>query len=72
MTSLLERLLRLFPKSVPLEVLFTEVLARLLGRNPQLCLAWLEGAGLPSTGSLREGPQGARVLSFLPRTQKSA
>ncbi len=42
MTSLLGRLLRLFPESVPLEDLFTEAVARLFEARPQLCLAWLE------------------------------
>lgn len=46
MTSLLGRLLRLFPESVPLEDLFTEAVARLFETRPQLCLAWLEAAGL--------------------------
>lgn len=46
MTSLLGRLLRLFPESVPLEDLFTEAVARLFETRPQLCLAWLEEIGL--------------------------
>jgi hypothetical protein len=46
MTSLLGRLLRLFPESVPLEDLFTEAVARLFETRPQLCLAWLEETGL--------------------------
>lgn len=46
MTSLLGRLLRLFPESIPLEDLFTEAVARLFEMRPQICLAWLEEAGL--------------------------
>lgn len=46
MTSLLGRLLRLFPESIPLEDLFTETVARLFETRPQLCLAWLEAAEL--------------------------
>lgn len=46
MTSLLGRLLRLFPESVPLEDLFTEAVARLFETRPQMCLAWLEQIGL--------------------------
>ena len=53
MTSLLGRMLRLFPESVPLEDLFTEAVARLFERSPKLCLAWLEELGiLPSARSL--------------------
>lgn len=57
MTSLLGRLLRLFPESVPLEDLFTEALARLFEKKPQLCIAWLEEEGLisPSVGGEIEG-----------------
>ena len=46
MTSLLGRMLRLFPESVPLEDLFTEAIARLFETNPDLCIAWLEETGL--------------------------
>lgn len=46
MTSLLGKLLRLFPESVPLEDLFTEAVARLFETRPRLCLAWLRDAGL--------------------------
>jgi hypothetical protein len=35
-------LLRLFPESVPLEDLFTEAVAQLLERRPDICLSWLE------------------------------
>jgi hypothetical protein len=45
-TSLLGRLLRLFPERVRLEDLFTEAVARVFETNPQLCLAWLEHAGI--------------------------
>ncbi len=48
MTSLLGKLVRLFPESVPLEDLFTEAVARLFERRPELCVAWLEGARLLS------------------------
>ena len=46
MTSLLSKLARLFPESVPLEDLFTEAVARLFERRPDLCIAWLKGTGL--------------------------
>ena len=39
-------MVRLFPESVPLEDLFTEAVARLFERRPELCLAWLKDAGL--------------------------
>lgn len=55
MTSLLGRLLRLFPQGVPLEDLFTEAVARLFETRPVLCLAWLEDAGL--IGPLAEDGQ---------------
>ncbi len=45
MSSLLGRLVRLFPDSVPLEDLFTETVARLFERRPQLCLAWVVEGG---------------------------
>lgn len=48
MTSLLARMLRLFPETVRLEDLFTEAVARLFERRPDLCFAWLEEAGLIS------------------------
>lgn len=51
LTSLLGRLLRLFPDSVPLEDLFTEAVARLFETRPQLCFAWLEEVGALSSGS---------------------
>lgn len=46
MSSLLGRLVRLFPDSVPLEDLFTEAVARLFETKPELCIRWLEEAGL--------------------------
>lgn len=46
MTSLLGRLVRLFPDSVPLEDLFSEAVAHLFETRPQLCLDWLEEVGL--------------------------
>jgi hypothetical protein len=46
MTSLLGRLLQMFPESVPLEDHFTEAVARLFETKPALCTAWLEEAGL--------------------------
>jgi hypothetical protein len=55
LTSLLGRLLRLFPESVPLEDLFTEAVARLFEKRPDLCLAWLETNGLISPGVLEDG-----------------
>ena len=51
MTSLLGRLLRLFPNSVPLEALFTETVARLFETKPGLCIGWLEETGLLSLTS---------------------
>jgi PD-(D/E)XK nuclease superfamily len=48
-TSLLGRMVRLFPESVPLEDLFTEAVARLFERRPEFCLAWLKDAGLLSS-----------------------
>lgn len=60
MTSLLGRLLVLFPKSVRREDLFTEAVARLFEKNPRLCLDWLRGAGLISMGN--EGSEGEHVL----------
>lgn len=61
MTSLLGRLLRLFPESVPLEDLFTEAVARLFETRPQLCLAWLEAAGLRATPVTAIGQEYIRV-----------
>jgi len=44
-------MLRLFPQSVPLEDLFTEAVARLFERRPELCVAWLRSAGLLSSAT---------------------
>ena len=63
MTSLLGRLLRLFPESVPLEDLFTEAVARLFETRPQLCLAWLEAAGLLTAPIADTGRVYVRVSS---------
>ncbi len=67
MTSLLGRLLRLFPESVPLEDLFTEAVAHLFETRPQLCLAWLKEAGLLSpTHAARVDEGYVRVVSQKP------
>jgi hypothetical protein len=58
MTNLLSRLLFLFPERVPHEDLFTEAVARVFERNPQLCLDWLSQAELISVG---DEPGNARV-----------
>lgn len=52
MTSLLGRLLPLFSGPRRVEDLFTEAVAWLFERRPELCLAWLEDAGLlaPAVG----------------------
>lgn len=63
MISLLGRLLRLFPESVPLEDLFTEAVARLFSKRPELCLAWLEDAGLLSYGTVRACEGRVRISS---------
>jgi PD-(D/E)XK nuclease superfamily len=63
-TSLLGKLVRLFPESVPLEDLFTEAVARLFERRPELCVAWLEGVGLlPSALGGRNDDQYVSVSS---------
>ena len=63
MTSLLGRLLRLFPESVPLEDLFTEAVARLFEIRPQLCLEWLEEAELISPRAVGQVQEHVRVSS---------
>lgn len=64
MTSLLGRLVRLFPDSVPLEDLFTEAVARLFETKPELCIRWLEEAGLLSPTPAEEvGERYVRVSS---------
>lgn len=50
MASLFARMIQLFPDSVRLEDLFTEAVARLFERRPELCLAWLEETDLISRG----------------------
>jgi hypothetical protein len=62
-SSLLGRVLRLFPESVPLEDLFTEVVARLFETRPQLCLAWLEDIGLLTSGTVSAGEEHVRYSS---------
>jgi hypothetical protein len=54
-TSLLGRLVRLFPESVPLEDLFTEAVVRLFETNPRLCLEWLQEVGLLSSDAAKVG-----------------
>ncbi len=46
MTSLLGRLLPLFVGPRRVEDLFTEAVARLFERHPELCLSWLDDLGL--------------------------
>lgn len=46
---MLGRLLWLFPESVPLEDLFTEAVARLFERRPELCLSWLDSLELTTS-----------------------
>jgi hypothetical protein len=58
--SLLGRLLRLFPESVPLEDLFTEAIARLFETRPDVCLAWLKEIGALSPDC---SPETLRVRS---------
>jgi hypothetical protein len=60
-TSLLGRLVRLFPGSVPSRTSSTEALARLFERRPELCFAWLEEAGLLSAAPA--GRPGDRYVS---------
>ena len=67
MTSLLGRLLRLFPESVPLEDLFTEAVVHRFETRPQLCLAWLREAGLLApTHAARVDEGYVRVVSQKP------
>jgi hypothetical protein len=54
-TALLSRLLFLFPKRIPHEDLFTEAVARIFERNPQICLDWLRQAELISAGEESKG-----------------
>ncbi len=64
MTSLVGRMLRLFPESVPLEDLFTEAVARLFETRPELCVAWLREVGALPPGREAAGG-GARVRTRL-------
>lgn len=67
MTSLLSRLSKLFPESVPLEDLFTEAIARLFERRPDLGLTWLREEGaLPSARTENPGEEIVRVSSQRP------
>lgn len=67
MTSLLSRLSKLFPESVPLEDLFTEAVARLFERKPDLCLAWLREEGaIPPAESENPSEEIVRVSSQRP------
>ncbi len=61
MTGLLGRLLPLFTGQRRVEDLFTEALARLFERRPDLCLGWLEEAGLLPPGR-PSAPEGVRML----------
>lgn len=67
MTSLLGRLLRLFPESVPLEDLFTEAVAHLFETRPQLGLTWLEESEL-ITPLAEDGQRHANIESQKPLT----
>lgn len=51
MTSLLGRLLPLFVGARRVEDLFTEAVARLFERRPDLCLSWLDELGLITSAS---------------------
>jgi hypothetical protein len=62
-TSLLGRMLRLSPESVPLEDLFTEAVAHLFETGPHLCLAWLEDTGLLFSGTVGVGEVHVRYSS---------
>lgn len=67
MTSLLGRLIPLFSGQRRTEDLFTEAVARLFERRPELCLAWLEDAGLlaPAVGEDRRNVNVATQKSFV-------
>lgn len=54
MTSLLGRLLPLFTGIRRVEDLFTEAVARLFERRPELCLSWLDGLDLTTSLSGEE------------------
>lgn len=63
MTSLLGRLLPLFAGARRVEDLFTEAIARLFERRPELCLAWLRDTGIIAAPSTGYGQEYARVSS---------
>lgn len=67
MTSLLGRLIPLFSGQRRTEDLFTEAVARLFERRPELCLAWLEDAGLlaPVVGEDRRNVNVATQKPFV-------
>lgn len=65
MTSLLGRLLPLFTGTRRVEDLFTEAVARLFERRPQLCLSWLDSLGLITPDT----EEGRRYVSVV--TQRS-
>lgn len=67
MTSLLGRLIPLFSGQRRTEDLFTEAVARLFERRPELCLAWLEDAGLlaPAVGEERRNVNVATQKPFV-------
>jgi len=71
-TSLLSRLLNLFPKNVRREDLFTETVAHLFERDPRLCLEWLKDAGLLSSVATRteEGQVRVRSQKWLGRSDQ--
>jgi len=56
-------MLGLFPETVRLEDLFTEAVARLFERRPELCLAWLEESGLVSTSHAASADEGSVHVS---------
>lgn len=68
MTSLLGRLIPLFSGSRRVEDLFTETVARLFERRPDLCLSWLEGANLlpHANGKAQRQVSVATQKRFLP------
>jgi hypothetical protein len=65
LTSLLGRLLPLFVGARRVEDLFTEAVARLFERRPELCLSWLDDLNLTTPVS----PEDQRYIRVM--TQKS-
>lgn len=63
MTSLLGRMLRLFPDNVPLEDLFTEAVTWLFERRPKLCIAWLREEGTLPPGPTAGDEEGHRRVT---------